>query len=90
MSAPYRPDELPMVHAMLAAYQQTLARDGLTFTDGEDPTVLWVRRKEEAAGCLMTESSPPTTDPVYEPLLEPLFSVAEEAPYVISRVIKGR
>ncbi|MFF2518469.1 hypothetical protein [Streptomyces sp. NPDC058086] len=48
------------------------------------------RTKEEAAGCLMTESSPPTTDPVYEPILEPLFSVAEEAPYAISRVIKGR
>jgi hypothetical protein len=48
------------------------------------------RTKEEAAGCLMTEHSPPTTDPVYEGILEPLFSVAEEAPYAISRAIKGR
>nr|WTB34825.1 hypothetical protein OG781_39875 [Streptomyces sp. NBC_00830] len=48
------------------------------------------RTKEEAAGCLMTEHSPPAADPVYEPILEPLFSVAEEAPYVISRAIKGR
>ncbi|MDX2557650.1 hypothetical protein [Streptomyces stelliscabiei] len=48
------------------------------------------RTKEEAAGCLMTEHSPSWTDPVYTGILEPLLVVAEEVPYGISRIIKGR
>ncbi|WP_327138213.1 hypothetical protein OG585_47435 (plasmid) [Streptomyces sp. NBC_01340] len=48
------------------------------------------RTKEEAAGCLMTEHSPPDTDPVYMGILEPLLVVAEEVPYGISRIIQSR
>jgi hypothetical protein len=47
-------------------------------------------KTKAAAGCLMTEHSPPHTDPVYMGILEPLFVVAEEVPYGISRVVKGR
>ncbi|MEU6445018.1 hypothetical protein [Streptomyces sp. NPDC047046] len=46
------------------------------------------RTREEGAGCLMTEHSPSWTDPVYLGILEPLFTVAEEVPYEISRLIK--
>lgn len=56
----------------------------------EDEGAAHPKTKEEAAGCLMTEHSPPHTDPVYMGILEPLFVVAEEVPYGISRVIKGR
>ncbi|MGP4085558.1 hypothetical protein [Streptomyces sp. KR55] len=56
----------------------------------EDEGAAHPRTKEEAAGCLMTEHSPPHTDPVYLGILEPLLVVAEEVPYGISRVIKGR
>jgi hypothetical protein len=45
------------------------------------------RTKEEAAGCLLTEHCPPHTDPVYEGVLEPLFHLAEEVPFDISRII---
>ncbi|EST17881.1 hypothetical protein [Streptomyces roseochromogenus] len=55
----------------------------------EDEGAAHPKTKEEAAGCLMTEHSPPHTDPVYLGILEPLFVVAEEVPYGISRVIKG-
>ncbi|MDX3136996.1 hypothetical protein PV367_46060 [Streptomyces europaeiscabiei] len=48
------------------------------------------RTKEEAAGCLMTEHSPSWTDPVYQGILEPLLVVAEEVPFGISRIIRGR
>jgi hypothetical protein len=43
--APYRPEELPKVHAMLAAYRRTLSREGMTCADTDDDrTTLWVRR----------------------------------------------
>lgn len=45
------------------------------------------RTKEEAAGCLLTEHCPPHTDPVYNGVLEPLFELAEEVPFGISRII---
>ncbi|MET8768251.1 MULTISPECIES: hypothetical protein [unclassified Streptomyces] len=45
------------------------------------------RTKEEAAGCLLTEHCPPHTDPVYNGVLEPLFDLAEEVPFGISRII---
>ncbi|MFF4733664.1 hypothetical protein ACFY3M_52545 [Streptomyces mirabilis] len=56
----------------------------------DDEGAAYPRTKEEAAGCLMTEHSPSWTDPVYQGILEPLLVVAEEVPYGISRVIKGR
>ncbi|MFD3843541.1 hypothetical protein ACFWWC_46195 [Streptomyces sp. NPDC058642] len=56
----------------------------------EDEGAVHPKTKEEAAGCLMTEHSPPHTDPVYMGILEPLFVVAEEVPYGISRIVKGR
>ncbi|WP_331719959.1 hypothetical protein [Streptomyces sp. NBC_00147] len=46
------------------------------------------RTKDEAAGCLLTQHCPPHTDPVYEGVLEPLFRLAEEVPFDITRVIK--
>ncbi|MEC4020457.1 hypothetical protein [Streptomyces sp. H27-D2] len=46
------------------------------------------RTKEEAAGCLLTQHCPPHTDPVYQGILEPLFRLAEEVPFDITRVIK--
>lgn len=55
----------------------------------EDKRAAYFKTKEEAAGCLMTEHSPPDTDPVYMGVLEPLLVVAEEVPYGISRVIKA-
>jgi hypothetical protein len=45
------------------------------------------RTKDEAACCLLTEHCPPYTDPVYEGVLEPLLSLAEEIPFDISRII---
>lgn len=45
------------------------------------------RTKDEAAGCLLTEHCPPHTDPVYHGVLEPLFRLAEEVPFDISRII---
>ncbi|MFF1593162.1 hypothetical protein ACFVY0_34335 [Streptomyces sp. NPDC058286] len=45
------------------------------------------RTKDEAAGCLLTQHCPPHTDPVYEGVLEPLFRLAEEVPFDITRVI---
>lgn len=45
------------------------------------------RTKDEAAGCLLTEHCPPHTDPVYHGVLEPLFRLAEELPFDISRLI---
>ncbi|MFF0191086.1 hypothetical protein [Streptomyces sp. NPDC005244] len=45
------------------------------------------RTKDEAAGCLLTEHCPPYTDPVYDGVLEPLFQLAEEVPFDISRII---
>ncbi|WP_331721239.1 hypothetical protein [Streptomyces sp. NBC_00212] len=45
------------------------------------------RTKGEAAGCLLTEHCPPHTDPVYQGVLEPLFRLAEEVPFGISRII---
>ncbi|MFI6731056.1 hypothetical protein [Streptomyces atratus] len=47
------------------------------------------RTKDEAAGCLLTEHCPPHTDPVYHGVLEPLFKLAEEAPFDINRIIKS-
>ncbi|MFJ4569073.1 hypothetical protein ACIP4U_36555 [Streptomyces caelestis] len=58
--------------------------------NAEDEGAAHPQTKKEAAGCLMTEHSPPHTDPVYQGILEPLFVVAEEVPYGISRVIAGR
>ncbi|GGV97435.1 hypothetical protein GCM10015535_68810 [Streptomyces gelaticus] len=45
------------------------------------------RTKVEAAGCLLTEHCPPHTDLVYHGVLEPLFRLAEEIPFDISRLI---
>ncbi len=38
----------------------------------------------------MAEHGLPIADPVYEALLKPLFTAAEEALYLIGRAIKGR
>lgn len=46
------------------------------------------RTKEEAATCRLTQHCPPDTDPTYNGVLEPLFRLAEEVPYDISRIIK--
>ncbi|NEB77390.1 hypothetical protein G3I40_19525 [Streptomyces sp. SID14478] len=45
------------------------------------------RTKEEAATCLLTQHCPPHAAPTYNGVLEPLFRLAEEVPYDISRVI---
>ncbi|MFH9425411.1 hypothetical protein [Streptomyces sp. NPDC017529] len=45
------------------------------------------RTKDEAADCLLTEHCPPHTDPTYHGVLEPLFRLAEEVPFSISRII---
>lgn len=54
----------------------------------EDEEAAHPRTKDEAAGCLLTEHCPPHTDPVYHGVLEPLFQLAEELPFDISRVIR--
>ncbi|WP_405824342.1 hypothetical protein OG705_29495 [Streptomyces sp. NBC_00838] len=46
------------------------------------------RTKDEAATCLLSQHCPPQSDPTYDGVLEPLFRLAEEAPYFISRIIK--
>ncbi|MGW5070668.1 hypothetical protein ACWEQJ_32090 [Streptomyces cyaneofuscatus] len=45
------------------------------------------RTKAEAAGCLLTEHSPPHHDPVYHGILEPLLRLAEQIPFDINRII---
>ncbi|MGW7200723.1 hypothetical protein [Streptomyces chryseus] len=47
------------------------------------------RTKDEAFGCLLTEHCPPRTDPVYQGVLEPLFKLAEEVPFDITRIINS-
>ncbi|MBD0735725.1 hypothetical protein [Streptomyces sp. CBMA29] len=60
---------------------------GLVLEIAADVEAAHPRTKDEAAGCLLTEHCPPYTDPVYEGVLEPLFHLAEEVPFDISRSI---
>ncbi|MYS23571.1 hypothetical protein GA0115240_15419 [Streptomyces sp. DvalAA-14] len=76
-----------------AAQRWTQVRDGvddaidLVLEIAADVDAPFPRTKEEAGDCLMTEHCPPYTDPVYEHVLEPLFHLAEEVPFDISRII---
>jgi hypothetical protein len=75
------------------AQQWTRMRDGvddaidLVLELATDVDAPFPRTKDEAARCLLTEHCPPYTDPVYEGVLEPLFHLAEDIPFGISRII---
>lgn len=62
----------------------------LVLENAADEEAVRPRTKDEAAGCLLTEHCPPHTDPVYQGVLEPLFRLAEEVPFGISRIIAIR
>ncbi|MFB9483864.1 hypothetical protein ACFFSH_31390 [Streptomyces filamentosus] len=82
-------------HRTRTAEQWAQARDrvdhaiDLVLEIAEDEDAAHPRTKDEAAGCLLTEHCPPHTDPVYHGALEPLFQLAEDVPFDISRVIKN-
>lgn len=46
------------------------------------------RTRDDAAASRLTQHCPPDTDAPYTSVLEPLFRVAEEVPFAISRIIK--
>lgn len=89
---PEREHDLPDQRTR-TAQRWTQLRDGvddaidLVLELAADEDAAHPRTKEEAAGCLLTEHCPPHTDPVYEGVLEPLFHLAEEVPFDISRII---
>jgi hypothetical protein len=70
-----------------------LVRDGVNHaTDlvlelARDVDAPYPRTKDEAADSWLTEHCPPYTDPVCEGVLEPLFHLAEDIPFDISRSI---
>lgn len=87
-------------HSLLNEREETAqrwarVRDGvddaieLVLEIASDEETAHPRTKSEAAGCLLTEHCPPHTDPVYEGVLEPLFRLAEEVPFGISRIIRS-
>ncbi|GGU51366.1 hypothetical protein GCM10010289_84650 [Streptomyces violascens] len=57
----------------------------LEIADDEDAA--HPRTKDDAVGCLLTEYCPPDSGPVYQGVLEPLFRLAEEVPFGISRIV---
>ncbi|MDX2565330.1 hypothetical protein PV371_37835 [Streptomyces sp. TX20-6-3] len=75
------------------ARRWTKARDGvdgamdLVLELAADEDAAHPRTKDEATGCLLTEHFPPHSDAPYNGILEPLFRLAEEVPFDISRII---